>query len=191
MNQENKPEESLVIKQTKAWVKDIVIDNNFCPFAANPFVQDKIRFKVSDAIDGEKLVDDLVNELSFLQDADINKLETSLLIVPEFLNNFEDYNQFLDVVDEILAQMSLVGEIQIASFHPNYQFADLSSTDVRNYTNRSIYPMFHLIREVSVENARNAYPDVENIPNNNMEKLETMGLEAVNAVLMKISEKNH
>ena len=190
MNQKNKPDENLVIEQTRSWVKDIVIENNFCPFAAKPFVQGKIRFKASDADDAEKLVDELVNELSLLQDADINEIETSLLIVPKFLNNFEDYNQFLDIVDDILDQMSLIGEIQVASFHPEYQFADLSKSDVRNYTNRSIYPMFHLIREESVENARNTYPDVENIPDRNMEKLEAMGLDTVSAALARINEKS-
>ncbi len=167
------------IQQTKNWVEKIVIKNNFCPFAAKPFRQNTIRYAVTKAKNENDLVDDVVNEVAKLRDAKPEELETSLLILTDCLQNFEQYNQFLDVADAIIEEMDVVGEIQIASFHPDYCFADLAPDDVRNYTNRSIYPMFHFIREASVEEARNTYPGVEAVPEKNMQKLEEMGLDAV------------
>lgn len=167
------------IQKTKNWVENIVIKHNFCPFAAKPFRQNTIAYVVSAATNENEVVDDLVNEISRLREAKPEELETSLIILTSCLSDFADYNQFLDVADAILEEMDLVGEIQVASFHPDYCFADLAPDDVKNYTNRSIYPMFHLIREDSVEHARETYPNVELVPEKNMQKLDDMGLDVV------------
>ena len=173
----------LKIEETRRWIKTVVIGNNFCPFAAKPFSEDKIRYFISPAEDETALVDDVVNELLTLRDANPTELETSILIVPNCFQNFEVYNQFLSIVDIILQRLALEGFIQIATFHPDYCFEGLSKDDVRNYTNRSIYPMFHLIRENSVEHARALHPNIDAIPQQNMDKLQSMGLNKINKQL--------
>ena len=178
------------IDLTRGWVEQVVIKHNFCPFAAKPFRENKIRYAVSNAENEKDLVDCLVDELAKLRDTDKSQIETSILILTSCLADFENYNQFLDIVDAILEEMDLEGEIQVATFHPDYCFADLSADDVRNYTNRSIYPMFHLIREESVEAARDFYPDVEQIPDNNMKHLEDMGLPVVLKQISDIKRLN-
>lgn len=179
---QEKPEnlfEKKVINETKTWVKKIIIAHNFCPFAKKPFNKDTIRYAVSNANNSEPLVDDIIAELSHLQNTKIAKVETSIVIAPRCLADFSEYNQFLDIVDAALEALDLVGIIQVASFHPDYCFADLAADDVRNYTNRSIYPMFHLIREDSVEHARAIYPNVEAIADKNMDLLLALGLESI------------
>jgi len=168
-----------VIFETKQWIEKIIIAHNFCPFAKKPFTQETIHYAVSKATDSEAVVDDLVDELLNLHNTPSTEIETSILIIPNALNDFEEYNQFLDVVDSALEELDLIDIIQVASFHPDYYFADLDPDDVRNYTNRSIYPMFHLIREDSVEHARATYRDVEDIPEKNMELLVEMGLDVI------------
>lgn len=176
------------VEQTKKWVEKIVIKHNFCPFAAKPFKQNTIRYVALHGAIESDLVDDIVNELSKLRDAKPEKIETSILVLTSCLTAFEDYNQFLDVIDAILEEMDLVGEIQVATFHPDYCFADLAPDDVRNYTNRSIYPMFHLIRENSVEAARETYPDVDQVPEKNMQLLEEMGIDAIKEEVTNIKK---
>jgi len=183
-------EDHQAITRTRNWVEKFVIKHNFCPFAGKPMLQDKIRITTSDVSNEKDIIDDLVIELTKIKDTAASELETTLLVMTNCLDKFEDYNQFLDVVDAILEEMELIGEIQVASFHPRYQFADLTVDDVRNYTNRSPYPMFHLIREDSVEKARESYPDVDEIPDRNMELLETLGLETVTQTLKDINS-NH
>lgn len=165
------------LEQTRKWVERIVIKHNFCPFAHKPSRHERIRYVVSKASSEEALINDLNHELILLRDADINQTETTLLIVPNCLQDFHDYNLFLDIADALIQQFNLEGVIQVASFHPNYQFADLDENDVRNYTNRSPHPMFHLILEDSIEKARFSYPNVELIPERNMDFLLNAGLE--------------
>lgn len=170
------PNDEQVIAETRCWVEQVVVRHNLCPFAHKPVKKQTIRYvcTLSDSEDG--LVDDLINELALLRDADHAEIETTLLVAPNCLQSFDDYNQFLNVVDMLIEQFALQGIIQVASFHPDYRFADLDQGDVRNYTNRSPYPMFHLILEESVQKARLSYPDVEAIPENNMKLLLEMGL---------------
>ncbi len=165
------------IAASRCWVEQVVIKHNFCPFAHKPARNNTIRYVVSQAQDVDALVEDLINELTLLSDADHAKLETTVLVASSCLQNFDDYNQFLDLVDVLIKQFNLQGVIQVASFHPDYQFADLDKDDVRNYTNRSPYPMFHLILEDSIEQARATYPDVDQIPENNMRLLQQLGLD--------------
>ncbi|QID17246.1 DUF1415 domain-containing protein [Nitrogeniibacter mangrovi] len=170
-----------VIAATRHWVETVVVDLNLCPFAKRELVRDRIRFVVSEADDADTLVDDLERELQWLQDNDA--VETTLLIHPQALTDFDDYNQFLDVADVLLSQMRLSGELQVASFHPDYQFAGTEADDVENTTNRSPYPMLHLIREASLEAAVMNYPDPENIPARNIETVEALGAEHMRALL--------
>ena len=163
---------------TRNWVAEFVIRHNLCPFAASPFNNDRIRFLSIDVTDSTELVDRLIEEILFLMHADPGKTETSIVVTPHLFAEFSDYNQFLDIVDTIIMELQVDGIIQVASFHPQYQFADLEQDDVRNYTNRSPFPMFHLIREDSIEKARHTM-DVESIPDRNMELLLQLGLEEV------------
>ena len=176
MSNNNVPE-SQVIAQARTWVKDIVLRHNLCPFAHKPFQQDTIRYAVCEADDSDAVVESLISELMLLRDTDPSVMETSLLITPNCFTDFGDYNEFLSVIDMLIEQFHLEGVIQVASFHPDYQFADLEPDDVRNYTNRSLYPMFHLILEDSIERARTTHPDVHSIPQVNMALLEKQGLE--------------
>ena len=161
------------------WVEQIVIKHNFCPFAHKPAKHNLIRYQVSLANDENDLIADIIDELSLLQHTDPNETETSILIAPACFADFDQYNQFLDVIDALIKQFNLEGIIQVASFHPDYQFADLEREDVRNYTNRSPYPMFHFIREDSIESARSSMQDTELIPERNMAFLETLGVNAI------------
>ncbi len=164
---------------------------NFCPFAHQPFKHNLIRYAVSGARDETAFIADLTHELLLLRDADKRSIETSLVIAPYCFGDFSRYNQFLDFADVLLAQYQLVGLIQVASFHPAYQFADLSADDVRNYTNRSPYPMLHLIREESVEQARLSHSHIEAIPDANMARLQKIGLSTMAAHLKNIVHPRH
>lgn len=171
-------ENEQIIQATKNWLEHFVIKHNFCPFAAKPFREKRIRYTSYSVSTEQELVDRLIEELLLLKEADPLEIETSIVIVPCMLTDFLDYNQFLDVADSILTELNVEGLLQIASFHPQYQFADLDVDDVRNYTNRSPYPMFHLIREDSIEKAREMM-DTEAIPDRNMELLQELGIEQV------------
>ena len=168
-----------VIEQTKKWLEKFVIKHNLCPFAVKPFRDNRIRYVNCSASNEKELADILIDEILLLRDMDPEKIETTLVITPFLLADFLDYNQFLNVVDSIIDELNVEGVIQVASFHPDYQFADLGKDDVRNYTNRSPYPMFHLIREDSIEKAREMM-DTESIPDRNMQLLMDIGLDGVN-----------
>ncbi len=172
----NHSTETVVIAETRSWLKNIVLRHNFCPFAHKPFKQETIHYLVSQASKPETVAESLLQALLELRDGDISTIETTLFITPNCFSEFADYNQFLNVADLLIEQLNLQGIIQVASFHPDYQFADLSANDVRNYTNRSLYPMFHLILEKSIEHARATHPGVHAIPQTNMALLEKQGL---------------
>lgn len=166
------------IEATKQWLEHFVIKHNFCPFAVKPFRDKRIRY-VSYPVNTEQdLADKLIDEILLLKGADPQEIETTLVIAPLMLEDFLDYNQFLNVVDSIIDELDVEGIIQVASFHPQYQFADLGKDDVRNYTNRSPYPMFHLIREESIEKARDMM-DTESIPDRNMDLLMRLGIDEI------------
>ncbi len=167
-----------VIDETRRWLKQIVLRHNFCPFAHQPFQQETISYVVSEASTPQAVVDDLIQALLQLREFDANDAArtTTLLITPHCFADFDDYNEFLNVADTVIEQLQLEGIIQTASFHPAYRFADLDADDVRNYTNRSLYPMFHLILEAHITQARATHPDVASIPQTNMDLLEKQGL---------------
>jgi uncharacterized protein len=164
-----------VIAATAAWVEKAVVGLNLCPFARAVHSSRRIRYVVTDAESPEALVDVLVQELDLLAAADSAEVETTLLIHPRVLGDFLDYNEFLDIADAAVEQLGLTGEVQVASFHPRYQFAGTEPDDIDNFTNRSPYPTLHLLREASVERAVAAYPDTEKIFENNIETLRRLG----------------
>lgn len=166
-----------IIALTQAWLEKAVIGLNLCPFAKAVYVKQQIRYVVSQATDTDALLRELKTELQFLQDSDPAEIDTTLLILPEVLSDFLDYNDFLDTADEAIEDLELDGEIQIASFHPDYQFAGTNADDIENYTNRSPYPILHLLREASIERAVEAFPEAEEIYEKNMETLRKLGLQ--------------
>ena len=166
-----------IIAQTQAWLTRAVIGLNLCPFAKSVHVKEQIRYVVSEAQTPEQLLEDLINELTLLRDADPEQIDTTLLIHPQVLQDFDDYNAFLDVVDAVVDEMELEGELQVASFHPQYQFEGTEPDDIENYTNRTPYPTLHLLRESSIERAVASFPDAADIYETNMETLRKLGLE--------------
>jgi hypothetical protein len=154
-----------------------VIGLNLCPFAKAVQVKGQVRYVVSDATTAEDLLADLVRELEVIAEASAEKIDTTLIIHPYVLNDFMVYNDFMDVADAALEERDLVGEIQVASFHPDYHFADSPADSVDNYTNRSPYPILHLLREDSVERAVEAYPDTAAIYEKNIETMRALGVE--------------
>jgi hypothetical protein len=172
------PEEiNEIIAATKEWLEKAVIGLNLCPFAKAVHLNDQIRYAVSDASAPEALLADLLAELRTLEAADPAKIETSLLIHPDALTDFLDYNDFLGVAEAAVADLGLEGVLQVASFHPRYQFAGTAPDDIENYTNRSPYPMLHLLREESVERAVAAFPDAAEIFEKNIATLRLLGHE--------------
>jgi hypothetical protein len=164
-----------VIAETVNWLEKAVIGLNLCPFAKAVHVKKQIRYVVSDADTPEALLEKLMEELEYLAEADPEKVDTTMIIHPNVLADFEDYNEFLDVADAALEDMELDGELQVASFHPDYQFADTHQNDIENYTNRSPYPTLHLLREDSVERAVEAFPEASEIFEKNIDTLRTLG----------------
>jgi uncharacterized protein len=164
-----------VIASTRRWLEKSVIGLNLCPFAENPYRADRVRFFVSGKESAAGLLEDLRSELLGLNAADPSLRETSLVIHPAVLNDFLEYNDFLEVCDALLVDLDLSGVLQVASFHPRYQFADTGPEDIENYTNRSPYPMLHLLREASVERAIAAAGDTEEIYRKNIRTLRALG----------------
>ncbi|TFW09393.1 DUF1415 domain-containing protein [Oxalobacteraceae bacterium OM1] len=176
------PSDDEVIAATRAWVDKAVIGLNLCPFAKSVQVKGQVRYVVSAARDTDALQVDLVRELESLATADPAEIDTTLLIHPHVLNDFLDYNHFLDVADATLAALGLDGKLQVASFHPDYQFANASADDITNYTNRSPYPILHLLREDSIDRAVEAFPDAADIFERNMDTLRRLGPAGWNAL---------
>jgi uncharacterized protein len=159
----------------QAWLERAVIGLNLCPFAKAAARGGGIRWVLSDSTDEEALLADLVAELHFLAATPAERVETTLIVHPRALNDFEAYNQFLDVADAALAALGLEGRIQIASFHPGYRFAGAAADDITNCTNRAPYPALHLLRETSVERAVAAFPDAASIVEHNLRTLRRLG----------------
>jgi len=170
-------DEDHVVAATRRWLERAVIGLRLCPFAAGPFHQDQIRYRVSAQRSTDGLAQELAHELAHLHAADPRLCETSLLIHPYVLTDFADFNQFLGEADGVIAALELGGELQIASFHPRYQFAGSAPDDVENCSNRSPYPMLHLLREASVTRAVNAYPAIGEIAARNIATLRELGPE--------------
>ncbi|WP_416308036.1 DUF1415 domain-containing protein [Neptunicella sp. SCSIO 80796] len=161
--------EKQVIRSIEEWLDTIVIGLNLCPFAAKPRRQDRIRIIVSDAQTEEEILTSLDQEILHLSDTPT--ISTSLLVLDKGLCDFEQYNQFLQLADDLLVQQGWQGIFQIASFHPGYQFAGTDLEDKENLTNRSPYPILHILREEEIEDVLRHYPDPDNIPRNNIARM--------------------
>ncbi|HBL28550.1 MAG TPA: DUF1415 domain-containing protein [Acidobacteria bacterium] len=171
------PTDDEALAATRHWLEAAVIGLDLCPFAQAVHSRGLIRQAVSDAATPEALLTDLVRELHLLVDTDPAEIETTLLIHPAALEDFLEYNDFLDVAEAALEELGLDGTIQIAGFHPDYRFAGTSPDDVTNCTNRSPYPMLHLLRESSVDRAVEAFPETHKIYEKNIETLRRLGME--------------
>ena len=166
---------ALAIAETRAWMRRAVIGLNLCPFARAVDVKEQIRYVFSDATDPEALLATLIVELQRLADTDPAVVDTTMLIHPRVLTDFEDFNDFLELADAAVEDLDLDGVLQVASFHPRFQFADTEPDDITNATNRSPYPTLHLLREDSVDRAVAAFPEAEAIFERNMETLDKLG----------------
>ncbi len=167
--------QALALAETRAWVDRAVIGLNLCPFAKAPQVKGLVRYVVSSATDPAALLADLITELERLAETRPDKLETTLLVHPLVLTDFADYNDFIDVAEDTVAELDLEGVLQVASFHPQYQFDGTEVDDVTNATNRSPYPTLHLIREDSIDKAVEAFPEAEQIYAVNMATMQALG----------------
>jgi len=163
------------VADTVRWLERAVIGLNLCPFAKAPHVKGQIHHALSQAADLVGLREELATELLALQALPPEQRETTLLIVPQLLQDFLDFNDFLDEADALLQALDLEGIFQIASFHPQFQFAGTAPEDITNFTNRSPHPTLHLIREASIDRAVQAFPEAEMIYEANMATLEKLG----------------
>jgi hypothetical protein len=157
----------------KHWLEHTVINLNLCPFAKRELFNNRIRFTVSQANTTQQLLQKLQTELTYLEDHP--NTATTLIIHPQVLQHFDDYNDFLDDVDALLIEQGFESHYQIASFHPHYQFSGTQAEDAENYTNRSPFPLLHILREQSVEKALTSYPNPEQIPERNIALMNKMG----------------
>jgi hypothetical protein len=175
LNASTDPIATAVEEDTRRWVDRAVIGLNLCPFAKAVQVKGQIRYVVSRALDEESLLEELRAELALLQEADPSMHETTLIMSPHILDEFLDFNDFLGEGDDLLEAMDLVGVVQLASFHPRFQFAGTEEGDITNATNRSPWPTLHLLREDSIDKAVEAFPQASTIFERNMEVLEKLG----------------
>ena len=169
------PSPERAIAETRAWIERAVIGLNLCPFAKAVHAKGQIRYVVSDDTDPEDLLNTLCAELQRLWETDPAEVDTTLIIHPQVLADFLDYNDFLELADQAVEDMGLEGVLQVASFHPRYQFAGTDEDAVENFTNRSPWPTLHLLREDSVSRAVAAYPDPDVIVERNVETLQKLG----------------
>jgi hypothetical protein len=163
------------LTQTRAWVEHAVIGLNLCPFAKAPQVKGLVRYVQSEASDPAGLLTDLMNELQRLAKAPAERLETTLLVHPQVFTDFADFNDFIGVAEDTVADLGLEGVIQVASFHPDYRFEGTAADDITNATNRSPHPTLHLIREDSIDRAVASFPEAETIYEANMATMERLG----------------
>jgi uncharacterized protein len=177
------PDADSVVQQTREWLEKAVIGLNLCPFAKAVHVKGQIRWVVCPATTPEDLLQALADELQHLQQSDPAEVDTTLLIHPGVLADFLDFNDFLGAADALVEELGLDGTLQVASFHPEFQFAGTTPADPGNFTNRSPYPTLHLLREESVEAAVASFPDAAEIYERNIETLERLGPEGWAALL--------
>mgnify|MGYP003392419159 FL=1 len=177
----------LITKDMVRWLERAVIGLNLCPFAKGVHAKGQIHYVVSAATDAEALAQDLRRELADLAAAPAEVRDTTLLMAPDCLQDFLEFNDFLGVAEDVLEELDLDGTLQIASFHPQFQFAGTDAGDVTNCTNRAPYPTLHLLREDSIDRAVQAYPEAEAIYERNMEVLEQLGMPGWQALDVGVS----
>ncbi|MBB2932066.1 DUF1415 domain-containing protein [Paraburkholderia silvatlantica] len=171
------PEHAAILEATRHWLTRAVIGLNLCPFAKSVHVKNQIRYVISEATDLEGVLTDLERELQTLAEADAADIDTTLLILPRALADFADFNDAAWFAERLVQQLRLEGTLQVASFHPQFQFEGTEPDDIENYTNRAPYPILHLLREASIERAVEAFPDAADIYERNQETLRRLGFE--------------
>lgn len=166
-----------VEQEVRQWLLQVVVGLNLCPFAGKPLAENIVRIHVTDSPDRESLLQVLFDEILLLQETPAQELETTLVVLTGVLQSFDEFNQFLDLSDQLLVDRHWQGDFQIATFHPQYCFDGLSPDSVENLTNRSPYPILHIIREESLERALADYPNPEAIPQRNIERMSQLSAE--------------
>ena len=174
-------QENEIVGPVRQWVETVVVNMNLCPFAKRELLKKRVRFAVTEAITKGQLLIALQAELELLDGEP--SVETTLLIHPQVLQDFYDYNQFLSYADNLLVELKLEGVYQVASFHPHYQFGGTDADDVENYTNRSPYPLLHILREDSLERVITDTADVAQIPAHNIELMNSLGRDKLAALM--------
>ena len=172
-----------IAADVRRWLERAVIGLNLCPFAKAVYVKQQVRIVVSDASTERALLEQLGEELALLRDTPAEDIDTTLLVHPQVLGDFLDYNDFLDDADGLVEAMDLDGVLQVASFHPDYRFADTAPDDPGNLTNRAPYPILHLLREDSIDRAVAAYPDPDGIIERNIETMRELGADGFHKLL--------
>ena len=177
-----------IIAQTKKWLETVIIAHNYCPFAKREFDKGSVRYHIIHETEFNSLLQSVIQECIYLdQNPDT---ETTLIILPSNLNDFNSFLDCLVLAEDLLLSQGYEGVYQIASFHPDYYFQGSELDDPANYTNRSPYPMFHLIREASVEMAIKNHPDADAIPERNVEYAREQGLETMKSLLQACFEQD-
>lgn len=180
------PDNATVLQDTRRWIEKAVIGLNLCPFARSVYVKNQVRIVVSRARHLDAFLDELDAELTRLKDTPAEEIDTTLLVHPSLFPDFFVFNDFLNVVDDVVAEHELEGVIQVASFHPQFQFDGVEPDDISNATNRSPYPTLHLLREDSVERAiASDAGDAEKIVERNIQTLRDLGADEWQALLAK------
>ena len=179
----NDIEQSEVIKATQHWLEHMVIGLNLCPFAKAVHIKNKIAYQMTTALTTEQLYDELDALLTYMSQTSADQVDTALLIHPQVLNDFFEYTLFLKQTDALLKRKKLRGVFQIASFHPDYEFEGEPVDSVSHYTNRSPYPMLHILREDSIDRAVQAFPDPTQIVDKNIQTLQSLGIRKIKALL--------
>ena len=169
--------------EIRRWLERAVIGLNLCPFAKAVYVKEQVRIVVSDASTPRALLEELGEEMARLRDTPAEQIDTTLVVHPQVLTDFLDYNDFLDDADALLEALELEGVLQVASFHPHYQFAGTEPDDAENLTNRAPHPILHLLREDSVERAAAAYPEPDAIIERNIATMHALGLDGFRKLL--------
>lgn len=180
------PDNKPYIRHTQTWLSSVIIAHTFCPFAKREFDNDHIHYAVIETTDVRNILDEVMAQCAALDKHDAP--ETSLLIIASGLSDFEDYLDVLHLANETLVAQGYEGTYQLASFHPNYRFEDAEPEDPANFTNRSPYPMIHILREASIEATLKTYPNPENIPARNIERAQKLGLQAMKDLLAQCYE---
>lgn len=182
------PTDDDVIALTRAWLEHVVIGLNLCPFAESVHRQQQVVYQVSQAKDETDLMNDLIAAIDGLINADPKKTDTALLIHPQALLKFEDYNEFIGWTEEFLKESGLEAVVQIASFHPDYRFAGTDANDITHNTNRSPFPMLHLLREASVDAALVALPEAAQLVEKNLDTLRALGKDGWDALIQRMHQ---
>lgn len=177
-----------VIAATRLWLEKAVIGLNLCPFAKSVYVKNQVRIVVSDAKHLDAFLEELDKELDFLAAADPEEVDTTLLIHPTLLPDFDVFNEVAGIAEEAVVEHELEGVLQVASFHPQFQFEGTEPDDISNYTNRSPFPTLHLIREASLERAVAGLANPDEIYERNIRVMNELGLEGWKALGMACPE---